>query len=123
MSDVISIMKKSDIGIIPHFRSPQNDCSSPNKLFHYMYASLPVIVSNCSSLERIILQNDCGYVFEDKNKFQLAKILDEIIENLEFSKEKGRNGKRAVLDRYNTKKEGENLKKIYWESLVSDKII
>jgi glycosyltransferase involved in cell wall biosynthesis len=113
MSTILKIMQLSDIGIIPHFRSPQNDCSSPNKLFQYMYAELPVVVSNCVSLERVVSENECGYVFEEKNAESLALQLEEIILNSEIAKQKGIAGKSLVINRFNTFHEGENLKNYY----------
>ncbi len=114
MSTILKIMKLSDVGIIPHFRSPQNDCSSPNKLFQYMYAQLPVVVSNCISLERVVLENECGYVFEEKNAESLAHKLEEIILNPEIAKRKGILGHSSVINSFNTFNEGEYFKKAYF---------
>ena len=117
MNQVLKFMEMSDIGIIPHFRSPQNDCSSPNKLFQYMFSKLPVIVSNCSSLERIVLENECGYVFQEKNAEDLASKLEEMIKSLDLSKIKGCNGNLAVVREFNTFHEGEKLKNAYFRAI------
>jgi len=38
---------KSDICLIPHVKSDHTDSTIPHKIFQYMYAGKPMIVSNC----------------------------------------------------------------------------
>ncbi|NVO18752.1 MAG: glycosyltransferase family 4 protein [Bacteroidetes bacterium] len=91
----------SSVCIIPHIRSEQTDNSSPNKLFQYMYASKPVVVSNCISLERIIMESGCGLVYEDKNVNELADKLLYLYQNQRDAELMGQKGHDAVIKKYN----------------------
>ena len=98
----------ADICVIPHIKLEQTDNSSPNKLFQYMYFKKPVISSNCVSLERIISQENCGLVFENRNSDDLAKKILELHNNPNLKEELGNNGFKAVSNKYN------------WDATVKD---
>lgn len=94
-------MDISNIGIISHLRSEQTDNSSPNKLFQYMYFGKAVISSNCISIEKIINQEECGAVYEDKNSNDLAEKVFYYYQNPELLKIAGEKGHNAVMNKYN----------------------
>ena len=60
-------MINCNVGLVPHVKSNHTDSTIPHKLFQYMALALPVIVSNCKPLERIISDSDCGLIYESKN--------------------------------------------------------
>jgi len=96
-----SYIQASSVCVIPHLRSVQTDNSSPNKLFQYMVCGKPVITSNCTSLERIILQEECGLVFSDKNVDDLVEKILFLHNHPEICHQMGMNGTKAVMERYN----------------------
>ena len=53
-NEMLNILAEADAAIIPHVRTDNNDASSPNKLYQYMYLDKPIIASDCTSLKRII---------------------------------------------------------------------
>ena len=57
-------IRECDIGLVPHRKHAHTDATIPHKLFQYMLASRPVIVSNCRPLARIIEETGAGLVFE-----------------------------------------------------------
>ncbi|MFK7785481.1 MAG: glycosyltransferase, partial [Crocinitomicaceae bacterium] len=116
-SEVFEFISKGNASIIPHYRSVQNDCSSPNKLYQYMLVGKPVISSNCKSLERVIKETSSGLIYENKSADELAERLQELISDKELQAQLGQNGRNAVLNQYNTKVEGQSLIKTY-EKLV-----
>ena len=61
------LMINCNVGLVPHVKSNHTDSTIPHKLFQYMALALPVIVSNCKPLERIISDSDCGLIYESKN--------------------------------------------------------
>lgn len=100
-SHVKSYIEASSVCVIPHLKSEQTDNSSPNKLFQYMFFERPVISSNCTSLEKIISDENCGLVFKDKDVQDLADKLYQIYQNPNLASTMGSNGKSAVLNIYN----------------------
>ena len=95
------LMKKADLGLIPHIRSEQSDNSSPNKLFDYMAAGLPVLASNCISVKRVIDETNSGmtYVFDSPSDF--ADVLKRLYNDHEKMVIFATNGKKAVAEKYN----------------------
>lgn len=106
-------IKSSSICVIPHIRSEQTDNSSPNKLFQYMYMKKPVVSSNCTSLEKIVLQENCGLIFRDKNSADLAEKLLYLYNNPEECNQMGNNGRKAVLEKFNWDVTVEPLLEVY----------
>lgn len=78
---IYDLLSKADIALIPHIKSEHTDTTIPHKLFHYMYAELPVLASNCNPIERIIRETNCGIVYQSDNPGSLSNILLEIIHN------------------------------------------
>ena len=111
--EVFKRIRENDLAIIPHLKSIQNDCSSPNKLFQYLSVGVPVVVSNCLSLERIVTQNNMGIIYKDTDEQSLAKVLKHIISFPEEILEMGKNGHRAVYSKFNTQVEGDKLVDFY----------
>ncbi len=116
LEKVPSYMKVSDVGLIPHYRSPHTDSTIPHKLFQYMLMGKPVIVSDCLPLKRIVHEAKCGLVFEAGNAADLARQIKELYFNKSLRDECGKLGREAVLKKYNWREESKKLVLMY-ESL------
>lgn len=82
--DLLEISKhlaKSDIALIPHLKSEQTDCSSPNKLYQYIYAKKPILTSNCNSLVRIIEETKSGISYIHNSPEDFKKAFFELLNN------------------------------------------
>jgi glycosyltransferase involved in cell wall biosynthesis len=101
LKDVIQMTSNADAALIPHLKWEQTDCSSPNKLFQCMYAKVPLIVSNCNSVERIVLETQSGvsYVYNDIN--ELADKILNLYKHPEVRLTMAENGNKAVHTKYN----------------------
>lgn len=109
---VYDYIDKSDIMLIPHLKSVQTDNSSPNKLYQYMYFGKPVIASNCDSIRRVINNTKSGIIYQDDDPHDFADKLIQLIESNQ-SNYLGKNGRRAVLEKYNWNNNAAILKEIY----------
>ena len=99
--EVGSYISISDVCVIPHRKSPQTDNSSPNKLFQYLYFKKPVISSDCNSVKKLILAENCGLIFKDNTPEELADDIMYLYENPGKRIEMGNNGYEAVINKYN----------------------
>lgn len=105
---------KSDICLVPHIKSDHTDSTIPHKIFQYMYAGKPMLVSNCDPLKRIVDESNTGevFVFDDPKDF--AKKLEGVANNPEyFSGEFAERSKNLVLEKYNWEKDSAKLVSIY----------
>jgi glycosyltransferase involved in cell wall biosynthesis len=112
-STMQAYIEASQICVIPHVRSEQTDNSSPNKLFQYMYFSKPVISSNCKSLEKLILAEDCGLIFRDRDSHHLAEQVLKLYHDADLRKHLGENGHKSVMQKYNWEATSGGLRELY----------
>ncbi len=110
---ILSYIKASDICLVPHNKSDHTDSTIPHKLFQYMLMEKPVIVSNCLPLKRIVEETNSGLVFEADNPRDLAEKITELYEKAIKRRQLGKNGKKAVLKKYNWEKESVKLVGLY----------
>jgi glycosyltransferase involved in cell wall biosynthesis len=111
--NMFALIQQSDIAIIPYIRTIQTDCSSPNKLFQYMYARKPVLASNCTSIKRILDETGSGMCYEhDSPDDFAAKALGLIKDNLERNR-MAENGGKYAMEKYNWDLTVDKLIKIY----------
>lgn len=112
-SEMMSVLSETDAALIPHLRNDNNDASSPNKLYQYMYLEKPVISSDCLSLKRMITETDSGFIYRNDSPTELAKLLEYLDLNRSLLQQKGRNGKKAVEEKYSWKYDRERLINAY----------
>jgi len=87
MAEVIPKAAEADVGIIPYLPTTLNNMyASPNKLFEYLQAGLPVIGSDLPFIRKIIVEHDVGSVFDPFDPKDIARAMnlitqDEILES------------------------------------------
>jgi glycosyltransferase involved in cell wall biosynthesis len=111
--EMLEMLAEADAAIIPHLRTENNDASSPNKLYQYMYLEKPVISSDCLSLKRMLTGTDAGFIYPDDSPDDLASLLENLFNNRQLLQEKGKNGRRAVISDLNWSRDSERLKNAY----------
>lgn len=107
---LISEFQRASVGVIPHHPSEHTDTTIPNKLFEYMYFGIPVIVSDCRPLKRIVEETQAGKVFEAGNAQNFATAVLELHHHADDFGEKGN---KAVLQKYNWGVDGGRLLDLY----------
>jgi glycosyltransferase involved in cell wall biosynthesis len=68
----------ADIGIVSYVPVNMNNyLASPNKLFEYIQAGLPVLSSDLPFLRQIIVENNIGYVFNPHSPNDIARVINK----------------------------------------------
>ena len=96
----IEHVSAADVGLVPHHATRSWNSTIPNKLFDYMSLGKPVIVSNAKPAERIVTEENCGLVFEDRNADALADAILQLSDR-RFRQALGARGQTAVVGKYN----------------------
>jgi glycosyltransferase involved in cell wall biosynthesis len=78
-----------------------------------MYFSKPVISSNCKSLEKLILEEDCGLIFRDRDSHHLAEQVLKLYNDADLRKRLGENGHKSVMQKYNWEATSGGLRELY----------
>lgn len=107
------LMESVDIGLACFYPEPNHLKSVPNKLFEYMSAGLPMVTSDFPLWRNIVEREKCGIFVNPKNPQEIAKAINYLAENPEKATQMGKNGKRAILNQYNWKRESKKLFEIY----------
>lgn len=87
--------------------------SLPVKMFEYMAVGIPVIASNFPLWKQIIEGNKCGVCVDPLDPESIAKAIDYLVTNPAVAEQMGRNGKKAVYEKYNWRNEEAKLVKFY----------
>ncbi len=87
--------------------------SEPLKLFEYMSAGLPVIVSNFELWRRIVETERCGLCVDPRDPGAIAEALRWICAHPGEAREMGERGRRAIRERFNWDREVTALEAFY----------
>ncbi|RUA29949.1 MAG: glycosyl transferase family 1 [Bacteroidetes bacterium] len=98
-----SFIKYSDICLSPIEKNPQHESGIANKVFQYMLFERPVLVSNCGPQAEVINESKAGLVHQwDSIQDFCDKVL-YLYKNRNEADTMGKNGKKAVIEKYNQK--------------------
>ena len=112
--EVATIMKKSNLNIIPHKANDHTDNTIPHKLFQIMMSKSLLLVSSCKPLKRIVEKYDAGLVFEAGNAEDFALKVNNAFTNYDALKYKTENAYTAVMEKgENWDEESLKLLKLY----------
>lgn len=87
--------------------------SLPVKMFEYMAGGVPVIASNFPLWKQIIEGNQCGLCVDPLDPKAIAEAIDYLVTHPEEAEQMGRNGQRAVQEKYNWGGEEQKLLEFY----------
>ncbi len=90
----------ADICLVPHHKCSHWDNTIPNKLFDYMAAGKPVVVSDVAPMERIVSHAKCGLIYKSGDARSLAAKIVELCDSGQ-REALGKNGMKAVQEEYN----------------------
>jgi len=113
-TEMQELFGKSDYCLIPHLKNDHTDSTIPHKIFQYMYAGKPMIVSNCNPIKRIVEKTNSGLVYRFDDPEDFNKKLHKMVENKYYSSEEfiSRN-KQFVVEDYNWLDDSQRLNLIY----------
>lgn len=98
-SNVSSFLRTANIGVHPIQRYPNAEIALPNKLFEYIHAGLPVIVSDNRSMKEFVGWHDFGIAFEAGNSCSLAEAVIQAL-NRQRSDPAWRDSIRSLSKKY-----------------------
>jgi glycosyltransferase involved in cell wall biosynthesis len=110
---VAQLLARARVGmVLLHPLQNYIDCQ-PVKLFEYMSVGLPVIASDFPLWRRIIESAGCGILVNPLDPAEIARALVWLLRHPAEAVEMGRNGERAVAEKYNWERESESLVSAY----------
>ncbi len=113
LNEMIELLARADITLIPHNKSDHTDTTIPHKLFQYMYAGKPIIASNCAPVERIIKETNSGLIYSYNDSNHLADCIYSLADNKNMYFDMHKNGRKWVIDKYNWDTDKKYLLRLY----------
>lgn len=110
---VSDVLGKCRVGLVTLRPAANFEDSLPVKLFEYMAAGLPVIISASIRSSEIVRQADCGVVVDPLDTEALARAITFLLENPEIAQAMGERGRRLVLERFQWTNEARKLTDLY----------
>lgn len=111
--DVRDILSRCVGGLVTFLPSPNHIDAQPNKMFEYMSAGVPVIGSNFPLWKQIIEGNQCGLCVDPLAPQTIAEAIDYLVTHPVEAEQMGRNGQKAVQEKYNWGIEEQKLLNFY----------
>lgn len=85
----------------------------PTKVYEYMAAGLPVIVSDYPFMRKSVQQDGFGVAVDPADVDAIAKTIQDVLSDQQAALKMGENGRAAVLNKYNWGIEEEKLFALY----------
>jgi glycosyltransferase involved in cell wall biosynthesis len=111
--EVAQLLARARVGMVLLHPLGNYVNSQPVKLFEYMSVGLPVIASDFPLWRSIIESARCGLLVNPLNPAAIAEALVWLLLHPAEAAEMGRNGERAVAEKYNWERESESLISAY----------
>lgn len=112
-TQICDLYESANVAMIPHIKSGHTDNTIPHKIFQYMYAEIPMIVSNCDPLVRIVNETKSGITYQYDKPAELAWIIANLHDHPDSLNDFIKQGRQAVIDKYNWQVDGAKLVEMY----------
>lgn len=113
--DVRQLYKESAVGVCTLRNTINSYYSLPIKLFEYMEAGIPVVVSDFPIWREIVHSAECGFCVNEENPEEICDKINYLLGHPDEAERMGKNGRKAVLERYNWGVEEKKLLQVYAE--------
>ena len=80
--NVTSFLRTATAGIHPWPHHPNAEIALPTKIFEYIHAGLPSVVSDNRAMKEFVNQHDCGLAFEAGDARSLAEAVTRVLDRL-----------------------------------------
>ena len=87
---------QADLCCVPHNSNPHTDSTIPHKLFQYMIAKRPILVSSSAPLQRIIDDSKAGLAFKAGDFNDCAEKILIMVNDKKKLKDYAQNGYKYV---------------------------
>jgi len=110
---VVEYINMSRLGLILHQPIPRYIHAVSIKLFEYMACGKPVVASNFPEIAKVVKEADCGILVDPTDVDEIVDAILYLLEHPEEAKRIGKNGRRAVEEKYSWDKMEEKLLELY----------
>ena len=92
---------RSRIGCVFYEHNDNNQVTTPNRLYEYMFCGIPILAEDFPELRKVVEEIDCGVLVNSSSPESIAEGAMKLLNDPERAKQMGQNGRKAVLEKYN----------------------
>lgn len=107
-AQIVETLSKVAVGMSVLLPTPNHIAALPTKMFEYMAAAVPVVVSDFPGWKAIVDESRCGFAVDATRPEEAAKAVEALLADEDEARAMGERGRRAVVEKYNWEKEVEN---------------
>ena len=96
--DLVALIQRSFVSLVPLRGQPILDTSSPNKLYESLAAGKPVIQNTRGWIKTLLDENQCGFTVDATDETELADRLEQLADDPTLTATMGSNG-RSLAER------------------------
>lgn len=111
--DLSNLLMSSDIGLLTLHPTPNHKSTLAIKMFEYMAAGIPQITSNFPLWEGFIEDSHSGITVDPLSTKEIEDAIVYLLNNREILENMGKNGRNAVINKYNWEIESKKLIELY----------
>lgn len=117
---MLAYLRSAHIALAPYQPIPAFLVARGNaqKIFDYMFASLPIIAPSYLAIGDIVSREQCGILVDTTNPEAIAQALIFLLENEQEARAMGLRGRKAIETKYNWEIESRKLLKVYETGLL-----
>ncbi|MDJ0737020.1 MAG: glycosyltransferase family 4 protein [Nostocaceae cyanobacterium] len=112
-NDVVQCLTQGKLGLVIFYPQRDHLQALPNKLFEYMAAGIPIVVSDFPLWRKLVEEIGCGLLVNPLKPQEIAQAIQYILEHPEAAEAMGKRGQKAVMSQYNWEIESDKLLKLY----------
>ena len=114
-SEVGGVLGSARAGLLLFRQAANHEEAMPTKLFEYLGAGLPVIISNTLQCSSIVRENRCGIVVDPADANAIAYAMTFLVDNPSTAQAMGERGRQLVREHYQWSSEASKLTRLYAE--------
>jgi glycosyltransferase involved in cell wall biosynthesis len=116
--EVLDVYFNKSVGLCLFKKAVNHYQALPNKIFEYMEAGIPVVVSDFPIWRDIVDTSKCGFCVDEEDPNEISSKINYLLSHKEEAAQMGINGRKVVYEKYNWQIEEKKLIEIY-KSLIS----
>jgi glycosyltransferase involved in cell wall biosynthesis len=78
-AQVVALLSSATVGLIPLLHFGSHEMALTNKLFEYLHAHVPVVVSDCRAQDRFVREHGVGEAFRAEDAEGLARAVGAVV--------------------------------------------
>lgn len=115
--ELMGVLNRASIGISPNLRVPQQIKGIHTKVFEYMAAGLPMVISDLPHQVEVVEASASGVLAQPEDVQSFVDGIVRLVDDREYARSLGKNGQRTFREQYSYESQSDALLNFYGDVL------